>query len=96
MAKRLWSAFTDDMDSCFFTGKNVVERHHIFGGSNRKNSEKYGYVLPLSPEKHPNGVFAGKDAHEIDLQIKMMAQEHFEENHGTREDFRRIFGRSWL
>lgn len=94
--KQLWSAFTEDMDTCILTGKQPVERHHIFGGANRKNSEKYGYVVPLTPEKHPNGVHAGKDAHEIDIQLKQMAQRHFEEHHGTREDFIRIFGQSKL
>ena len=55
MAKRLTSVFTDDMDRCFFTGSTCVERHHIFGGSNRKLSEKYGFVVPLRPDLHPNG-----------------------------------------
>ena len=27
--KKLWSIFTDDMDTCIFTGSNVVERHHV-------------------------------------------------------------------
>lgn len=94
--KKLWSAFTDDMEQCFFTGCFPVERHHIFGGSNRKKSEKYGYVVPLRPDLHPNGVQAGKNAREIDRYLKEMAQKHFEENYGTREDFRREFGKSIL
>lgn len=95
--KRLWSVFTDDMDHCYFTGTSPVERHHIFGGNpNRKNSEKYGFVLPLSPQMHPNGVYAGKDAVVIDLKLKKMAQKYFEDHYGNREDFRRIFGKSYL
>ena len=94
--KRLWSVFTDDMDHCFFTGYSKVERHHIFGGSNRKRSEKYGYVVPLRPDLHPNGVFAGKDAKEIDSYLKQMAQRDFEEKHGTREEFIKEFGKSHL
>lgn len=58
--KRLRSAFTDDMDHCYFTGTAPVERHHIWGGANRKNSEKYGFVIPLRPDLHPNGAQAGK------------------------------------
>ena len=96
MAKRLWSAFTDDMGHCFLTGMYPVERHHIFGGSNRNKCEKYGYVVPLYPTKHPNGAQAGKDAKEIDTMLKQMAQKHFEEHHGTRDDFRREFGKSYL
>ena len=35
MSKKLWSVFTDDMDHCYFTGTYPVERHHIFGSSDR-------------------------------------------------------------
>ena len=94
--KRLCSCFTDDMDHCYFTGAAPVERHHIFGGSNRKNSEKYGFVIPLRPDLHPNGVNAGKHAKEVDTYLKKMAQEYFEEHYGTREEFRKIFGKSYL
>ena len=94
--KRLWSCFTDDMDHCYFTGASLVERHHIFGGSNRKNSEKYGFVIPLRPDMHPNGAQAGKNAADIDLKLKQMSQMYFEEHYGTRDDFRRIFGKSVL
>lgn len=96
MSKRLWSVFTDDMDHCYFTGTAPVERHHIFGGVNRKNSEKYGFIVPLRPDIHPNGVYAGQSAKLIDVKLKTMAQEYFEREYGTRDDFRRIFGKSYL
>lgn len=96
MGKKLTSVFTDDMDHCFFTGAAPVERHHIYGGSNRKKSEKYKFVVPLRPDLHPNGVFAGPDAKEIDTKLKTMAQEYYEEHYGTRDDFRREFGKSYL
>ena len=96
MAKILKSVFTDDMEHCFLTGMCPVERHHIFGGPNRERSEKYGFVVPLYPTKHPNGVHAGRDAKEIDIQLKMMAQEYFEAHYGTRDDFRRELGKSYL
>ena len=94
--KRLKSVFTDDMDHCIFTGNTPVERHHIFGGANRKRSEKYGFVVPLRPDLHPNGVFAGKDAKEVDLKLKTMAQEYYEAHYGTRNDFRKEFGKSYI
>ena len=94
--KRLWSCFTDDMDNCYFTGDAPVERHHIFGGSNRKNSEKDGFVIPLRPDLHPNGAQAGKNAADIDLKLKQMSQRYFEEHYGTRDDCRRIVGKSVL
>lgn len=100
MAKRLKSVFTDDMDHCFFTGAAPVERHHIFyskGGEMKKPCEKYGFVVPLRPDLHPNGVFANrKYAKQIDTKLKTMAQEYYEEHYGTRDDFRREFGKSYL
>ena len=94
--KRLHSVFTEDMDHCMFTGCAPVERHHIFGGANKKNSEKRGFIAPLRPDLHPNGVFAGKDAKAVDLRLKTMAQEYYESHYGSREDFIKEFGKSVL
>ncbi len=94
--KRLYSVFTDDMDHCMFTGCAPVERHHIFGGANKQNSERRGFIAPLRPDLHPNGVFAGKDAKAVDLRLKTMAQEYYESHYGSREDFRKEFGKSYL
>ena len=94
--KRLKSVFTDDMEHCMFTGYAPVERHHIFGAANKERSEKYGFIAPLRPDLHPNGVFAGKDAKNVDLALKTKAQTYYEEHYGTREDFIKEFGRSYL
>lgn len=94
--KRLWSVFTEDMDYCYFTGTAPVERHHIFGGANRKHSETYGFVIPLRPDLHPNGAQAGPRAKEIDTKLKCMSQRYFENNYGTREEFMNIFGKLYL
>lgn len=59
-------------------------------------SEKYGFVIPLRPDLHPNGAQRGANAKEIDFKLKTMAQEYFESHYGTREEFRSIFGKSWL
>lgn len=95
--KKLYSVFTDKMDACIFTGSYEVERHHIWGGTNRKNSEKYGFVVPLRPDLHPNGARADiRHAKQIDTHLKQKAQRYFEENCGTREEFMQIFGRNYL
>lgn len=96
MSKKLKSVFTDDMDHCYYTGYAPVERHHIFGGSRKAASEKYGYVVPLRPDLHPNGVHAGQAAKMVDASLKMMAQRHFELNHGTRKEFIEEFGKSYI
>lgn len=94
--KKLKSVFTDDLEHCFFTGCAPVEVHHIFPASNRDRSGQYGFVVPLRPELHPNGVHAGKDAKLIDTRLKIMAQEYYEAHYGTREKFIAEFGRSYL
>lgn len=96
MGKQLWSVFTDDMDHCIYTGSPYVERHHIFGGYNRSRSEKYGFVVPLRQDLHPNGVHASQSGKLLDLKLKQMAQTYYEENIGTREEFIKEFNKSFL
>lgn len=96
MGKILWSVFTDDMDHCYFTGSPYIERHHIFGAYNRKRSEEYGFVLPLRQDLHPNGVNASQQGKDLDLKLKQMAQEYYEEHYGTREEFINEFNKSYL
>jgi len=81
---------------CYVCGTTYgLEEHHVIGGTaNRKQSEKYGLKVWLCPEHHRgnSGVHFNK---ERDLEIKKLAQETFEREH-TREEFRAIFGKSWL
>ena len=81
---------------CVVCGSPYTERHHIFYGiANRRKSEQWGYVIPLCREHHtgPNGIHFNK---EMNDRWRERAQKHFEENYGTREDFRREFGKSFL
>lgn len=96
--KRLHSVFTEDMEHCFFTGNAPVERHHIFSHTHNERMlcEKYGFIVPLRVDLHPNGVNAGKDYKEIDTKLKRMAQEYFEAHYGTREEFIQLFFKSNL
>lgn len=98
MAKKLWSVFTDDMEHCIETGTPQCHRHHIFGGANRKKSEIYGFVIPIAYYLHE---FGEDSIHEnpntgLDLKWKQKAQEYYEEHHGTRENFIKLFGRNYL
>lgn len=77
----------------------MVERHHVFGGSNRKKSEKYGFVVPIRYDLHPNGAAFSHGSEKkamIDQYLKSKCQEWYEENIGSREDFIREFGKSIL
>lgn len=94
----MWSALTDDMDHCMFTGTTPVERHHVYGATSKRKklSEKYGFIAPLRPDLHPNGSLAGKYAKNIDIILKQRCQRIYEEQHGTRERFMEEFGKSYL
>ena len=94
--KKLWSIFTDNMDECIYTKSHDIERHHVFGGANKKRSEKYGFTAPLRRDLHPNGVFAGQGAKLVDTELKQRCQRHYEKNIGTREEFIKEFGKSYL
>lgn len=74
-----------------------LDEHHIFHGtSNRSRSEEYGMKVWLCPDHHNMsnaGVHFNKD---LDSRLKCMAQAYFEENIGSREDFRKVFGKSFI
>ncbi len=85
-----------DMNHCLHCGSSIVEKHHVFfGTANRKQSDKYGLIVPLCPEHH-RGTFSPHRNRAIDLALKEKAQAYFEEHYGNRDDFRRIFGKSYL
>lgn len=97
MAKKLWSIFTDDMDTCIISGRtDNIERHHIFGGrlGLKTKSEAYGFIIPLNAEYHFNGAQCKlENWKEYDHKFKRACQEYYEENLGTREDWYREFGK---
>lgn len=77
------------------TTYDIHEHHIFFGTANRKQSEKYGlkvYLCGMDHNMSNRGVHFNK---ELDLELKQLAQAKFEETH-TREEFRAIFGKSWL
>ena len=83
---------------CYLCGShNWIEEHHIFGGPNRKNSEKHGlkvYLCHWCHNEPPNGVHHNKD---VRLQLQRIAQRKMMETCGLTEDeFRHIFGKSYL
>lgn len=75
-----------------------LEKHHIFGGNpNRKHSEKYGLFIFLHGDKcHRNGKQSVHRNKAVRMAVQAAGQKAFEEKIGTREEFRRIFGKSYL
>lgn len=95
MSKKLWSIFTDDMNRCMVTGaERDIERHHIFGGADRKRSERYGFIAPLHASVHPNGArLTASNWAELDHWLKRKCQEYFIANIGSRAEWYVQFGR---
>lgn len=86
---------------CYLCGANgtmdPLHWHHIFGGANRKFSEKYGLKVRLCGQRcHENGPEAVHRNRRTAERLKKEGQRAFEQTHGTREEFRRIFGRNYL
>ena len=83
---------------CFICGTtNWLEEHHIFESFNRKLSEKYGLKVWLCHSHHnepPFGVHHNKDNM---LKLKQVGQKTFMNHYNKTEDeFREVFGRSYL
>lgn len=86
------------MRECFFCGATQrLERHHIFGGANRKKSDKDGLVVDLCHECHnepPYGVHHNK---EMMLELHQYGERLWLEQHdATIEDFIKAYGKNYL
>jgi uncharacterized protein YlaI len=83
----------DDRKQCFICGKrHILQHHHCLHGRMRKAADKYGLVVYLCADCHRKLHDTG--LHDRDLQ--QLAQRVFEGKYGSREEFRKIFGRSYL
>ena len=83
---------------CFFCGSEVgLERHHCWGGPNRRLSEEDGLVVYLCWCHHrgPEGVH-GIRGNESRRHLMEAAEEAWIRNYGTEDDFRRRYGKSVL
>ena len=77
--------------------RSGLEEHHIFGGPNRKLSEKYGLKVYLCPSHHqfgPDAVHKNPN-YGYDYYLKQLGQQAFAE-HYPDLDFRMIFGKTFI
>ena len=95
---KLWSVITDDLDHCYVTKLPLRHIHHVFPGNRRKICEKYGFVVPLHPTFHEWATYSVHKAPNrgLDLKLKQECQRYYEEHYGTREEFIKEFGKSYL
>ena len=74
-----------------------LHKHHIFEGTaNRKKSEQDGCWCYLC-SRHHNGSDAGVHYNKVfETDLKQKTQRLWEQKYGTREDFIKRYGRSYL
>lgn len=82
---------------CIVCEDVYVHKHHIYEGTaNRKKSEQDGCWCYLCPKHHNmsnEGIHYNRDFNE---KMKKECQRRWEEIYGSREDFIRRYGRSYL
>lgn len=96
------SIIQKDKDVCFLCGGNStvepLDCHHVFGGANRKLSEKYGLKVYLHHSKCH--IFGKESVHNnivINRELRKIAQSFAMQYYGWSEkDFIRIFGKSYI
>lgn len=75
----------------------ILHEHHIFEGTgNRQKSEEYGLKVYLCPRHHMYSEEAVHGNSDITEYLHRLGQQAFEDQHGIREDFRKIFGKSYI
>ena len=80
------------------TTYNLHSHHCMHGTANRKLADQDGLTVYLCYEHHEgnNGVHS-KNGHELDLELKQLAQKRWMEYYDkTEDDFRQRYGRSYL
>lgn len=81
---------------CYVCGTTVnLHVHHIFGGINRRTSDREGCWCYLCAYHHNMSDEGVHFDHELDLKLKRECQEIWERSH-TRDEWYRKFGKSYL
>lgn len=88
----------DKKGRCYICGSHVnIQNHHIFfGNGNRTNSDYCGLTVHLCLEHHKEGKMSAHKNREVNYRLRQIAQRAFEREHGSREDFMKIFGENCL
>lgn len=82
---------------CYATGRtDNLDAHHVFKASRRKLSEKYGLKVWLNHSVHMQMHDHTPPYETLENDLKAIAQQAFEDNGGTREEFMEIFGANYL
>lgn len=85
-----------DKKECFICHNPLgCEQHHVIHGTaNRKIADREGLWVWLCHDHH-TGIYGVHSHRDMDLGLIQMAQTKYEETH-TRDEWRSLFGKSWL
>lgn len=83
---------------CKLCGRwGYAETHHIFGGANRRKSDRHKLTVSLCVMCHREGKHAVHRNAETMQQLHEYGQKLWmQRTGGTVEDFRRLFGKNYL
>ena len=92
------SIIQEDKTRCYICGSaRWIEVHHVFGGVDRKTSDKYGLTVPLCHYCHnepPNGVHQNKEIRKVlQAKVQKIAMKHYG---WDMEAWRSRFGKNYL
>ena len=96
------SILQTDEEKCYLCGMpengDHLDWHHVFEGSRRQLSEKYGLTVRLHHRRcHQEGKNSVHRNNEVNLKLKRDAQEEAMQRYGwTVEDWIEIFKKSYL
>lgn len=84
--------------TCYLCGRTgQTHEHHIFFGTGKRRlSEEYGLKVYLCLDCHEFGSNAVHNNAEVSRKLQQEGQRAFEAQCGSREQFRKIFGASYL
>ena len=91
LEKNRYSILTHNLDTCYICKQPSTDIHEIYGGSNRQNSMKNGFCIPLCRRCHQILTNDPKMA----LNYKILCQDRFEKSY-TRKEFIDIIGKNYL
>lgn len=91
------SLFSNNPECYICHDTRVTHVHHIYGASNRQISEREGCWVYLCPYHHNMSDFGVHFDKKLNLDLKQECQRRWMVREGkSTEDFRMLFGRSYL
>ena len=90
-----------DEKTCYLCGRNGagdrLEKHHIFGGANRKKSEEDGLWVWLCGDRcHRNGKGSAHKSAVEAMILHTVGQLAWEQTYGSRAEFMKRYGKNFL